>query len=136
MGMFDYLHVDYPLPIDAPDWVTQATIFQCKQTPEQGLDNYTISKEGKLIFHSVQWETVPENERPYWGKPEWDTTFGSFVGSIRSIPTGDVEISYHGYLCLSAMSNTQPYQFYEMVASFTHGHLDWLKTGCDCMLDP
>jgi hypothetical protein len=139
MGMFDYVSVYCSLPIDAPDWVDNATIFRCKQTEAQYTENYAITKEGHLIHHSVQWESVPEEERPFYGKPEWNnggSWYKSF-GCMRSIPAGNVEIKFNGYLCLTAMTIDQPYHFYECVAKFTDGQLQWIRSGCECMdIDP
>lgn len=44
MGMFDYLRCEYPLP----DAANVLGLFQTKDTEEQGLELYVITKAGRL----------------------------------------------------------------------------------------
>lgn len=48
MGMYDYIVCHMLLPGTAPSWLTPDTKFQTKDTPEQYLATYTISKDGSL----------------------------------------------------------------------------------------
>jgi hypothetical protein len=129
MGMFDYLKCKYPLPESAPSWVTSETEFQTKDTDAQYLEYYTITEEGRLIHHGVRYETVPEEDRPYYGKPEWETlSLFRLAGSIGSVPTGDIVIEYHGDLNIYAMNTEkQPYEFYECVVRFNNGIVQYIK---------
>jgi hypothetical protein len=126
--MFDYLLCEYPLPDTAPKWITEKTLWQTKDTDAQYMENYTITKEGRLIHHSVLYENVPENERPYWGKPEWETSkVLQLCGCIRSVPNGDIDTNHHGDLHIGAMSGSQPYVFYDLIVRFTNGRVEWIK---------
>lgn len=44
MGMFDYLHCKYPLPVEGAN----ALEFQTKDTPSQFMDRYEIKEDGSL----------------------------------------------------------------------------------------
>jgi hypothetical protein len=123
MGVFDYVKIEYPLPEDLPA-TAQDDIYQTKDTPAQWMQNYTITSEGRLIYHAVTYESVPENERPNWGKPEWDMgILSQLAGSIRSIPAGDVDTEWHGdiYLIGSAPG------FLELVVRFTNGQVEYIR---------
>lgn len=45
MGMFDSIICEYPLPVKE----VQSRIFQTKDTPDQFLSKYKITKDGKLF---------------------------------------------------------------------------------------
>ncbi|MBA3601126.1 MAG: hypothetical protein H0W45_07760 [Acidobacteria bacterium] len=125
MGMFDYLKCEYTLP----DSIAQNESFQTKSL-DKVLGNYTITADGRLILHAVRYEFVPEEERPYYGKPEWEKPFGKICGSLTNIPTGAVEIAYHGdirfYTSIGSRENDD-YEWVEYQARFTDGKLHWLK---------
>ena len=125
MGMYDDIRCEYPLP----DKEVQGEVFQTK---DFGccLEEYLITKEGKIIHHTVRREAVPEEERPYYGKPEWDKGLYRMFGSLRSIPTGDVEIPFHGdlrfYTYLGDLKGDTE-TWYEYEARFTEGVLTSIK---------
>jgi hypothetical protein len=126
--MFDYVIIEYSLPNSAPTWVNKAHLWQTKDTPAQYMETYVITKEGRLIHRSVRYEPVPDEERPYWGKPEWETSaIARCCGMITSISTGDVDTSYHGDLRVCATTNTQPYEFYDCVVRFNNGSVQYIK---------
>lgn len=127
MGMFDYVKCECPLPEGVPEWVKPDIEFQTKDTPAQYMEIYVITAEGRLIHQSVKYETVPENERPYWGKPEWKSDFMKAAGCVRSVPTGDVDTQFHGDLSFGCSSNSAPYKFCDFVARFTNGQLEYIK---------
>jgi hypothetical protein len=93
MGMFDNLQCKSPLPdgSDNSRWF-QTKDFDC------ALDNYTITAEGRLIWHKTRKELVPEEERPYFGKEEWNEPLFKMIGAIRSVPEEDVDLEWHGYI--------------------------------------
>jgi hypothetical protein len=124
MGMFDYVKCEYPFPEGSPK-TAQNDIYQTYDTPTQWMETYVITAEGRLIHQSVTYETVPENERPYWGKPEWkEGALCQLAGSIRSVSTGDVDTNYHGDIYLIG---GQPPKFYEFVVRFTNGQLQYIR---------
>jgi len=126
MGMFDEITCEYPLP----DPEVQAELFQTKSF-EKLLDRYTITKDGHLIKHEVRWEPVPEEKRPYYGtsvKEEYPIL--QLVGSIKTVPIGDIEIPYQGDIRFYTSKETQePGQraWYEYCAHFTKGKVRWIK---------
>ncbi len=126
MGTYDYLKCDYPLPHkEAQDAQFQTKGFICR------MDNYTITKEGRAIWHRVRHEEVPEEERPYYGKPEWaEELYPGFFpnkleGSYKTIPIADIDIYEHGsirfYMDIKAV-------WYEYEAIFEDGQLVKLIT--------
>jgi len=93
MGMFDTVLIEYDWPDDIED-----NSFQTKDL-ENMMDNYTITEEGRLIFHKCHMEEVPEEERPYYGKPEWDTNpIFQIMGCMNSVFDEDVDMNFHGIL--------------------------------------
>ena len=100
MGMFDFVRCKLPLPV-GQDW-----LYQTKSTDRQGMMNHTITEEGRLILHDVEYEVTPDEERPYADRlagmsPE-DPKYGlySMIGSIRQ-KTGserDVDQNFDGDL--------------------------------------
>ena len=121
MGMYDEIKCKYSLPDkEVQDETFQTKDFACV------LGAYTITKEGKLICHTVRTEVVPEEERPYFGKPGWDRGMNRLIGSMRSIPTGDVEIPFHGDLRFYTDlrdKDKNTYVWYEYKARFTDSTL-------------
>jgi hypothetical protein len=126
MGMFDEIRCEYPLP----DSEVQEELFQTKSF-ENLMDHYTITQDGRLIKHEVKWEPVPEEERPYYGTPEWDKhPFLQLAGSIKEVPVGDVEIPYHGDIRFYTSKETKEpgkREWYEYRARFTEGKVQWIK---------
>ena len=112
MGMFDYLRCKMPLPEPCPP---SDTLFQTKDTDEQYMETYTITEDGRLIHHAVDYETVPKAERPH---PEEDGLLG-LRGSIRRIPRGEVEIPLHGDLEFHHYSDDK--EWWSYIARFTEG---------------
>jgi len=117
MGMFDHIRCEYILP-EAPEEV-QNSIFQTKDL-ENLMDEYTITREGKLILHRVECNVVPEEERPYFGKPEWNEGFYKSFGSLCRTPLGDEDTKYHG---LISIYTSDKKIWYEYVLRFTDGVL-------------
>ena len=126
MGMYDDLKCEYPLP----DKEVQKETFQTKDFDCQ-MEEYLITEEGKLVHHTVRYETVPDEEREYYGTPEWDEKpFVRSFGCMRSIPTGDVEIPFHGDLLFYTYTgdfNKGTDIWYEYEARFTEGQLTKIK---------
>lgn len=124
MGMYDELRCEYPLP----DGIVQDKWFQTKSF-DCALDRYTITRDGRLILHQVRYEAVPEEERPYYGTPKWETMpFARMIGSLRSIPVGDIELPFHGdVIFYTSMGDGPDRERFEYRARFTEGRLQWLK---------
>jgi hypothetical protein len=118
MGMFDTIRCYFPLP-GAPEEI-QNSSFQTKSM-ENLLDNYTITYEGRLIHHSVEWYSVEEKDRPYYGNPEWDSNpIFRIFGSLGSKFLGDIDTNYHGMLRIYTSDNDFKI-WYEYELKFTDG---------------
>jgi hypothetical protein len=101
--MFDYVRCEYPLPDDAPP-----EGWQTKDTPNQYMEKYTITEDGRLVDES---------------------------GGVLSDFHGDLEF-YHsnvsgcgpqGYIT----DDDKPYRGWTFVARFTDGRLSRLTGGLD-----
>lgn len=136
MGLFDRLTCQYPLPgLSDPTSIE----FQTKDL-ECLINDYTITREGRLIEHYREYEECPENERPLYGSPEWNTKLGHLAGSLR-VKAGserDVDTNYHGWLRFYGTCHTgelrmidphtgrdqlhpEPSEWFEYRAKFTDG---------------
>ena len=122
MGMFDNVECDYPLPNAG---TLQGETFQTKSF-DNLLDNYTITKDGDLIWHKVRMEEVPEEERPYYGKPEWDNTpLAKVCGSFRTVPDGNEKVDFHGVLNMYTIDAFG--KWYEYDVYFVYGKVDKIE---------
>jgi len=107
MGMYDIIKCKYPLPIDLDLFEEE---FQTKDL-DNLLDNYTINEKGELILHAVEYKFVPEEERLYYGKPEWDKNFlFQLCGAYKAVSTEDKFIDFTGTINFySNLSNENLY---------------------------
>ena len=126
MGMYDDVKCEYPLP-DTPAGMDLG--FQTKTFGDgftgSFMDKYTITKEGDLVLHKEAWELVPEEERPYWGKPEWEKNpLLQLVGSMKTIPLGDEIVDYHGVVNIYTIVGET---WYEYEFKFTDGKVTDVK---------
>lgn len=128
MGLYDNLKCDYPLPnIDEKkipqdyEYPFQTKSFNCD------LENYTITKTGRLIHHTMSYDLLPENERPYWGTSEWDEDdMFKMIGCISSESLGDKEYDYTGLVNFyTTLSNKEDnaWEWIEFMAEFDNGQL-------------
>lgn len=128
MGMYDNVKCEYPLP-DTPADI-QKEEFQTKAFGDGFvggyMENYTITKDGKLILHKKTWEVVPEEKRPYYGTPEWkNNPFLQICGSMKAIPLGDEVIEYHGMINIYNIDSNE--EWYEYQIKFTDGKVESVK---------
>ena len=133
MGMFDQITCDYPLP----DSAVQHKLFQTKSL-NCLMDRYTITADGRLILHKVRYEAVPEEERPFYGDPRWEeNALLQLTGSLKSVPVGDVEIPYHGYIRFyTSLGKGEAREAFEYLAKFTDGRLQSLERVPEDYPDP
>jgi hypothetical protein len=155
MGMFDHVLIEgHELPgIDSErlerahrtereggqeDLAGKPVVFQTKDL-ENYLGTYVI-KDGGLYERIYEYEDVPEEERPYYGKPEWDEggpVFGKDFyrrsGSRRVVGHHDEDLEYHGDLIFYAAKKdlglAEEYGTGLMTfrARFTDGDLQWIR---------
>jgi len=119
--MFDNVNCEYLLPGITAGMKLD---FQTKSFGDESvggfMDNYTITKDGQLIFHKTVWELVPDEERPYYGKPEWDKGgLYKMMGSMKSVPQEDEVIEYNGILNIYTISAGKEWIDFNM--TFTDG---------------
>lgn len=129
MGMFDNITVEYPLP-DTPVRI-QKELFQTKDFGDGFvggfLDDYTITAEGKLIRHNKTYEHVEEEDRPYYGKPEWNKNpLFQIMGSMKTVSLDDEEIDFNGNLTFYSFCIDDDV-WYEYNAKFTDGKLESIE---------
>jgi len=118
MGMFDEIKCEYPLPEKFK--FLQNKTFQTKDFYNV-MDEYTITKNGKLVRQKFKYEVVEEKNRPYFGTPEWNKSpFSKMIGSLKKCIDKKEMIEFHGYIrfCTVVSGN-----FYEFTAKFTDGKL-------------
>ncbi len=121
MGMFDYLRCDVPLPDGR---IEPGPVWQTKDSPcEMGL--VVISADGRLLYQEAHYESVPEEQRPYYGKPEWNGERSGIwraCGSMNRVIDRVYDADYHGdvrfYRCGNDTSDWEEYS-----ARFTDGQL-------------
>lgn len=116
MGMFDHIICEVPLP-DTPV-PPPAESFQTKDTPDQYLTVYTITKDGYLMWRPYKMEAVPKEERPY---PDEDGLLG-IAGSVRRVEQEPERMDFHGDI-LFYTSNHPDVGWWEYRARFTEGRL-------------
>lgn len=93
MGMFDYLRCEYVLPNpEAQEFEFQTKDLECQMA------RYLITATGQLVEHATRTESVPEEERPYFGTDKWndESEIYKLIGCVRSVPVGDIVIQHHG----------------------------------------
>lgn len=87
MGMFDYIRCEYPLPDEGANELE----YQTKDTPDQFMEHYLITSDGRLLKTT---ESVAYTEKEYeklepsaWGVRPW----------FRRVKIEE-EVPYHGYI--------------------------------------
>jgi hypothetical protein len=116
VSMFDTLKCEMPLPCDVD---LSGAEFQTKDIDGGTMDNYTITADGQLILHKVRYDEVKFWDRPYYGKPEWDSPLGKWVGSLKEVPVGDEPVNFNGDLRFYTSLDDK--KWYEFVATFKDG---------------
>lgn len=114
MGMFDRVCCEYPLP--NPEH--QKLVFQTKDL-RCVMEQYVVTRNGRLIRYAH--EFVPEEDRHYYGTPEWTEGVVFQVCGIFRIKKEGKDIDYHGDVrlyCLSANGEDIEYTL-----RFTNGRI-------------
>ena len=113
MGMFDTITCEMPLPEPKPPdglwWQTKD--FECEMA------RYTITEDGRLIYHSFHYESTPQEKLPY---PDAEPgSFKSICGILTVVSDGDVEMPHHGDVRF--YSSDDHGGWWEYLARFTEG---------------
>ncbi len=119
MGMFDYLKVEYPLPLTA-DQLARAE-WQTKDTPSQFMDEYRLTADGRLIEPQIERFTIPEDERPYCkGKrPEDRTDLDKLFGMMGSRLLGEKDLHWHGGVSFYDSIDDEWFEFHALFENGT-----------------
>ncbi len=110
MGVYDEVRCKYPLP--EGDEAAQDLVFQTKDF-DNALQQYTITKQGRLIHHETEW-FMDEEVESMWGGP-----------GLSARHRGDYDLDYHGDLNIYG-GNVEPIE-YDYTVRFTHGTVEWIK---------
>ena len=127
--MFDEITCGHPLPKTGYKLPEGHDGWRTKDL-ENLLDRYTITADGRLVLHRVRRELAPEEERPYYGTPEWDRPWGKLAGSLRSVPVGDEEVPHHGdvrFYGAFRIEGGEGRVWVEFGARFTEGRLSRIE---------
>lgn len=111
MGLFDDLKCEYPLP----DSNMQDHAFQTKSLDNR-LDQYRITKDGRLMVAEYRLDPIPESERKH------------FLDCTHRVELGERDTQYHGDIVFYAFEDR--YDNSDMIeyqARFTDGQLQWIK---------
>jgi len=104
MGMFDYVECAADLAGHPP---IAGGKFQSRSL-YRVLGRFTITSEGRLIYHAVRYEsTGPAKPLP----------------RMVAIPEEDIELTFHGDILLTAEEG----ELEEYVVRFTHGVVEWVR---------
>lgn len=116
MGMFDYVTCNYDIP-ELADLHTKKTGAWQTKSLDNIMGQYYIDIDGGLQKRYVVRESVPEEERPFYGKPEWDDPWLRLAGSVRERKNSEKweQYPHHGIVELHGIS------YYE------HGHNVWVS---------
>ena len=120
MGLFDYITVEMELP-ELPE-EDRGVRFQTKDTPNQGLDNYFITKEGRLQEELVEREWVDDEDAIFKGyfrevPGTRRRVFLDFTGSVVFYTSNVCAAGPHGY----ATHDGKPERDHEYQALFQRG---------------
>lgn len=119
MSLFDIVRSEIPLP-DGYEGELQS----------HGLEgaslNYLIRADGRLMIEDVEWEAVPDAQRPYANDPNPRMRL---LGAFRVVNREWRDTDFHGDIRLSALevragATAVPHDY---VARFTHGNLEYIK---------
>ena len=123
MGLYNDVKCEYLLP-DTPKEV-QNDIFQTKDF-ECLMNEYVITEDGELFLSVYEYYEVPEEERPYYGTPEWEgNQFKRLVGSMGHKFIENKKINHHGIIFIYTIASDREWWEYEI--KFTDGKVTNVK---------
>jgi hypothetical protein len=108
MGMFDEIRCEMPLPDNR---LPPGTWFQTKSLVSW-MSKYTISQEGRLIYHFERYEAGPNRE----------IAEGKFFRSRKLVETKDLDTEFHGDVRFYTHNDKE--EWLEYVARFTNGTVE------------
>lgn len=96
MGLYDTIDLPDGLELPAFDHDPTAIDWQTKSIDRPNRGTYRITVDGRLLEEEFHRESVPEEERPYYGTEQWDSPLGKMAGSLQHVHEGWTERQYHG----------------------------------------
>ena len=123
MGMFDevYVHALIELP-GFP--VSENRVFQTKDF-NCLLERYAITDTGRLTKEDCIFDSVPEEDRPYYNDPEYSThPFMKHMGAIKKTVSGIIDTNFNGDITFYTMLKST---WFEYTAVFVLGVLLEIK---------
>ena len=118
MGLYDEIKIEYPFPEDYK--FLQNRVFQTKDF-DRTMSLYRITSQGELQKEICEYQVVPEKERPFYGKPEWDkSVIYRFCGAMKKKHYGWEPMKYTGlFNCYDYIDSV----FYDVYIKFLDGKL-------------
>lgn len=118
MGLFDYVHVLWPMPAGYQD-----RAYQTKDFPKPFMESYQITQDGRLLHEDVEYYTVPEEQRPGYQRYLATGKKGYLIeGFLGERNRHWIDTMYHGNVV-----------FYDIdvwfTARFNNGQLEWIRQG-------
>jgi hypothetical protein len=110
--MYDDLQCNLPLPgghLPLGSW------FQTKSL-NCGMDKFTITAQGRLIFHKRRFEA--DGERAI-------AVGGVVIPQLKVAHVEDIDMDYHGDVRI--VGSTPDEALAEYVVRFTHGVVEWIR---------
>jgi hypothetical protein len=123
MGMFDEVRIKFNLAEKYGH--LQNLVFQTKSL-DCLLDKYLIDSDGYLEKQDIEYVDVPEEKRPFWGKPEWETPFGKFIGCMESSYTESKKCTYTGEIRMYCYDERQKIDC-DIITFFDNGKMIFVK---------
>jgi hypothetical protein len=124
MGMFDSIRCEYALPLNEElkqlDIKWNEIEFQTKCL-DSVMDQYILTKEGKLLKIKIEREYIHYTEEERKDKKPWD-----LFKDIIEISKEEIEVNYHGkitFYCYEPYSETEDFSV-DFDAYFSYGNLD------------
>lgn len=125
MGMFDCIRFECEFILPH----LQDMSFQTKDF-YNNLDNYVVTKSGRLLLETEEYNIVPENKRPYFDTEDWDTNpFVQLIGSTDKKIIDIVPIRHSGLINFTGFYLSPDGQdiFYDFQAAFDNGILVFIS---------
>jgi hypothetical protein len=112
MGMFDSVKLDgikFPFEGKFEVGEYQTKDFDCS------LDTIVFHADGTITRERGIYAPTPEEDRPYYGKPEWDGPWGKAIGMMHRTET---------VVDLIGLPERETYHFYASIEDATESWLD------------
>jgi hypothetical protein len=117
MGLYDNVKCEYKLPGATNE--VQKDVFQTKDLGSM-MDSYTITEDGELLQSIREYYEVPEEERPNYGTPEWDSKpYSRLLGSMGSKFIENRKVNHHSIIYIYTIASDREWWEYEI--KFTDG---------------